>query len=63
MTEDLAHADGSTRERVWTLTKAGAGNWTGTARGVIGTAAGVERGDRFLKARATRLPIPSAHGR
>ncbi len=60
--EDFVYEDGSTEQRVWTLTKTGPDSWTGTAPGVIGTATGQESGDRFNWTYQIDLPIPSATG-
>ena len=62
LVEDFVYEDGSTEQRVWTLSKTGAQTWTGTAPGVIGTARGVEEGDTFNWAYRIDLPIPSANG-
>ena len=45
--EDFVYDDGSTEQRVWSLTKTGEDAWQGTAPGVIGVATGHERGDTF----------------
>ncbi len=60
--EDFVYEDGSTEQRIWTLVKTGEDSWTGTAPGVIGTATGVENGDRFNWVYEIALPIPSADG-
>lgn len=62
LVEDFVYEDGSTEQRVWTLVKTGADTWTGTAPGVIGTAKGVEMGDRFNWKYTIDLPVPSADG-
>ncbi len=62
LTEDFVYEDGSTERRVWTLSKTGPDTWTGTAPGVIGTAAGTEKGDAFNWRYTIDLPIPSASG-
>ena len=62
LVEDFVYEDGSTEQRVWTLTKTGDDTWQGTAPGVIGTATGEERGDTFNWAYTIDLPIPSADG-
>ncbi len=62
LVEDFVYEDGSTEQRVWTLVKTGADTWTGTAPGVIGTATGVEMGDRFNWKYTIDLPVPSADG-
>lgn len=60
--EDFVYEDGSTEQRIWSLTKTGPDAWTGTAPGVIGVATGVEQGDRFNWQYEIDLPIPSADG-
>ena len=62
LTEDFIYEDGSTEQRVWTLTKTGEDTWTGTAPGVFGEARGQEDGDRFNWQYTIDLPIPSADG-
>lgn len=62
LTEDFTYEDGAAERRVWTLTKTGPDTWTGTAPGVIGTARGVEKGDRFNWQYEIDLPIPSQGG-
>ncbi len=62
LVEDFVYEDGSTEQRVWTLVKTGADTWQGTAPGVIGTATGVEQGDRFNWKYTIDLPVPSASG-
>ncbi|WP_425091663.1 DUF3833 domain-containing protein [Tropicimonas sp. S265A] len=58
LTEDFVYEDGSTEQRVWTLTKTGPETWEGTAPGVVGTAFGEERGDTFNWAYTIDLPMP-----
>lgn len=66
LTEDFVYEDGSTEQRVWTLRKTGPvtadQTWEGTAPGVIGTATGQEKVDRFNWRYTIDLPIPSADG-
>ncbi|MBE0412231.1 DUF3833 domain-containing protein [Yoonia sp.] len=62
LVEDFAYEDGSTEQRVWTLTKTGPDSWTGTAPGVIGAAVGQEQDNRFNWKYEIDLPIPSADG-
>jgi len=62
LVEDFLYEDGSTEQRVWTLTKTGPDSWTGTAPGVIGVATGQEDGDRFNWRYEIDLPVPSADG-
>lgn len=62
LVEDFVYEDSSTEQRIWTLTKTGPDNWTGTAPGVIGTATGVERGDTFNWRYTIDLPVPDASG-
>lgn len=62
LVEDFAYEDGSTEQRVWTLTKTGPDSWTGTAPGVIGEATGQEQDNRFNWTYEIDLPIPSATG-
>ncbi len=62
LVEDFVYEDGATERRVWTLTKTGDETWEGTAPGVIGTATGEERGDKFNWVYTIDLPIPSADG-
>lgn len=57
-TEDFVYADKTTERRVWTLTKTGAGTWSGTADGVYGTASGVADQDRFYWRYKIDLPLP-----
>ncbi|WP_102106870.1 DUF3833 family protein [Oceaniglobus roseus] len=63
LVEDFVYEDGSTEQRVWTLTKTGPDSWTGTAPGVIGRATGVERGDTFNWRYTIDLPVPDATGK
>ncbi|MEM8869053.1 MAG: DUF3833 domain-containing protein [Pseudomonadota bacterium] len=58
LTEDFLYEDGSTEQRVWTLTKTGEQTWSGTAPGVIGQARGEERGDTFNWRYTIDLPVP-----
>ncbi len=58
LTEDFRYADGSTEQRIWTLTKTGPDSWEGTADGVQGKARGEERGDTFNWAYTIDLPVP-----
>lgn len=60
--EDFVYEDGSTEQRIWTLTKTGPDSWTGTAPGVIGTAVGQEQDNRFNWRYEIDLPVPSATG-
>ncbi|MCF7699033.1 DUF3833 domain-containing protein [Loktanella sp. M215] len=62
LTEDFVYEDGSTEQRVWSLTKTGDDTWTGTAPGVIGTAQGREQDNRFNWTYEIDLPVPSADG-
>ena len=62
LVEDFVYEDGSTEQRIWTLTKTGDDSWVGTAPGVIGEAVGIEDGDRFNWRYEIDLPIPSASG-
>lgn len=62
LVEDFDYEDGSTEQRIWTLTKTGDDSWTGTAPGVIGTAVGVEQDNRFNWQYEIDLPIPAADG-
>jgi hypothetical protein len=62
LVEDFVYEDGSTEQRVWTLTQTGPETWQGTAPGVIGVATGEERGDRFYWTYEIDLPVPSADG-
>jgi hypothetical protein len=55
--EDFTYEDGSTEQRIWTLTKTGPDTWQGTAPGVIGIATGEERGDTFNWQYTIDLPI------
>jgi hypothetical protein len=56
--ETFVYEDGSTENRKWTLTKTGPDTWRGTAPGVIGIAAGYERGDTFNWKYRIDLPVP-----
>lgn len=58
LTEDFVYEDGSTEQRVWTLTKTGEDSWRGTAPGVLGEALGEERGDSFNWQYTIDLPVP-----
>ena len=58
LVEDFVYEDGSTEQRIWTLTKTGSQTWAGTAPGVIGTATGEERGDTFNWQYTIDLPVP-----
>lgn len=62
LVEDFVYEDGSTEQRIWTLTKTGPDSWAGSAPGVIGLATGQEQGDRFNWTYQIDLPIPSATG-
>ena len=62
LVEDFVYEDGSTEQRIWTLTKTGPDSWTGTAPGVIGAATGQEQDNRFNWKYEIDLPIPSADG-
>jgi hypothetical protein len=62
LVEDFTYEDGATEQRVWTLVKTGDETWEGTAPGVIGTAVGVESGDRFNWRYTIDLPVPAADG-
>ena len=62
LVEDFIYEDGATERRIWSLTKTGEETWEGTAPGVIGTATGEERGDKFNWVYTIDLPIPSADG-
>lgn len=62
LVEDFDYEDGSTEQRIWTLTKSGPDSWTGTAPGVIGAALGQEQDNRFNWQYEIDLPIPSADG-
>jgi len=58
LVEDFVYEDGSTEQRIWSLTKTGAETWEGTAPGVIGTATGEERGTTFNWQYTIDLPVP-----
>ncbi len=58
LVEDFTYEDGSTEQRIWTLTKTGPDSWQGTAPGVIGMATGQERGDTFNWQYTIDLPVP-----
>lgn len=62
LVEDFDYEDGSTEQRIWTLTKTGPDSWSGTAPGVIGAAVGQEQDNRFNWKYEIDLPIPSADG-
>jgi hypothetical protein len=62
LVEDFTYEDGATEQRIWTLVKTGDDTWDGTAPGVIGTATGLEQGDRFNWQYEIDLPVPSADG-
>jgi hypothetical protein len=58
LVEDSVYEDGSTEQRIWTLTKTGPDAWQGTAPGVIGVATGRESGDAFNWQYTIDLPVP-----
>jgi hypothetical protein len=58
LVEDFTYEDGSTEQRIWTLTQTGPDSWDGTATGVIGVATGQERGDTFNWQYTIDLPVP-----
>ncbi|MEW2913895.1 DUF3833 domain-containing protein [Leisingera sp. JC11] len=58
LTEDFRYSDGTTEQRIWTLTKTGEDTWEGAADGVQGVARGEERGDTFNWAYTIDLPVP-----
>ena len=58
LVEDFTYADGTTEQRIWTLTKTGPDSWSGTAPGVIGIANGQEKGDTFNWGYTIDLPVP-----
>ncbi len=62
LVEDFVYEDGSTEQRIWTLTKTGPDSWTGTAPGVIGAATGIEQDNRFNWKYEIDLPVPAADG-
>ncbi|MEM6309989.1 MAG: DUF3833 family protein [Pseudomonadota bacterium] len=62
LVEDFVYEDGSTEQRIWTLTKTRPDSWVGTAPGVIGQATGQEQDNRFNWVYTIDLPIPSATG-
>ncbi len=62
LVEDFVYEDGSTEQRIWTLTKTGPDAWIGTAPGVIGQATGQEQDNRFNWKYQIDLPVPSATG-
>ena len=57
LVEDFVYEDGSTEQRIWLLEKLDEQRWQGTADGVIGIAAGEERGDVFNWAYTIDLPV------
>ena len=57
LVEDFTYDDGETEQRIWTLEKTGEDTWKGTAPGVLGTAAGREKGDTFNWAYRIDLPV------
>ncbi|AFO89955.1 DUF3833 domain-containing protein [Phaeobacter inhibens] len=58
LAEDFRYADGSTEQRIWSLTKTGENTWEGSADGVQGIAKGEERGDTFNWGYTIDLPVP-----
>jgi hypothetical protein len=56
--ENFVYEDGTTENRLWTLTKTGPETWEGSAPGVIGRATGTERGDTFNWTYRIDLPVP-----
>jgi hypothetical protein len=47
LVEDFTYEDGSTEQRIWSLTQTGPESWRGSAEGVVGEATGEERGNAF----------------
>lgn len=60
LVENFDYEDGSTEQRVWSLTKTGPDSWVGTAPGVVGQARGEENGDTFNWQYTIDLPLPDA---
>ncbi|MFS4581140.1 DUF3833 domain-containing protein [Phaeobacter sp. C3_T13_0] len=58
LVEDFIYADGSTEQRIWSLTKTGESAWEGIADGVQGIAHGEENGDTFNWGYTIDLPVP-----
>lgn len=58
LVEDFTYSDGTTEQRIWSLTKTGEDTWEGTAPGVLGVAKGEERGDTFNWQYRIDLPVP-----
>ena len=59
LSKDFIYEDDSTEQRVWTLKKAIANKWVGTATGVEGMAYSEERGDTFNWKYSFNLPTES----
>ena len=57
LVEDFVYDDGSTEQRIWSLTKTGEDTWVGTAPGVLGEANGTESGDTFNWGYRIDLPV------
>ena len=58
LNENFAYEDGTSENRRWRLVRTGPDRWEGSAPGVIGTAAGIERGDTFNWRYTIDLPVP-----
>lgn len=55
--EAFSYSDGTTEQRVWTLTPQGNGRWRGTAGDVVGEAQGEVAGNAFHWRYVLRLPV------
>lgn len=56
LVEDFVFDDGEIQQRIWTLTPAGAGRYTGTAGDVVGTAQLQQSGNSLFLDYVLRLP-------
>jgi hypothetical protein len=55
--ERFEWSDGEKQRRVWTITRTGAGTYTGTADDVVGTALGTSAGNALYWAYTLALPV------
>lgn len=55
--EHFTYSDGSTERRVWTITRHGQGQYTGTAGDVVGEATGEARGNALRWRYVLELPV------
>ena len=55
--ESFTYSDGSTQKRVWTITRTGEGQYSGTAADVVGTASGQAAGNALRWRYVMALPV------